>query len=96
MSRDEVLRILAEHRSEIEAMGVKSIAIFGSTARDEAREDSDVDVLIEFSGDVGLFEFLDVKAKLEAIIGREVDLVTDDALRSRMRPRILKEAVRAI
>ncbi len=77
-------------------MGVKSIAIFGSTARNEAREDSDVDVLVEFSGDVGLFEFLDLQARLEAIVGRKVDLVTDDALKSQMRPRILKEAVRAI
>jgi hypothetical protein len=96
MSRDETLRILREHREEIEAMGVKSIAIFGSTARDEAREDSDVDVLVEFSREVGLFDFLDVKEKLERIVGRRVDLVTDDALRSQMRPTILKEAVRAI
>jgi len=96
MSRDEVLRRLAEHRKEIEAMGVKSVAIFGSTARDESREDSDVDILVEFSEPVGMFRFLDVKSELEKILGREVDLATPDALRKQMRPAILKEAIRAI
>lgn len=96
MSRDEVLRILAEHKEEIEAMGVKSVAIFGSTARGEAGEDSDVDILVEFSGPVGMFGFLDVKSRLESILGRTVDLATADALRRQMRPAILKEAIRAI
>jgi len=77
-------------------MGVKSIAIFGSTARNEAREDSDVDVLVEFAEPVGLFRFLDVKSQLQSILGRNVDLAMPDALREQMRPRILKEAVRAI
>ncbi|MCX6376309.1 MAG: nucleotidyltransferase family protein [Armatimonadetes bacterium] len=96
MSRDEVLSILAEHKAELVAMGVKSIAIFGSTARNEAGADSDVDILVEFSAPVGMFKFLDVKARLESILGREVDLATPDALRQQMRPRILKEAIRAI
>ena len=96
MSKDEVLRILTEHRKEIEDMGVQSIAIFGSTARDEARDDSDVDVLVEFTDPVGMFKFLDVKSRLESILGRSVDLATPDALRAQMRPRILKEAIRAI
>ena len=96
MSRDEVLSILAEHKAELVAMGVKSIAIFGSTARNEAGAESDVDVLVEFSVPVGMFKFLDVKSRLESILGREVDLATPDALRQQMRPGILKEAIRAI
>ncbi len=93
MSRDEVLRILSEHREEIEAMGVKSIAIFGSTARDEAREDSDVDVLIQFTGPATLNGYMGVKSYLEALLGRSVDLVTERALKPRMRPYVEREAV---
>ena len=77
-------------------MGVETIAIFGSTARDEAGEESDVDVLVEFAEPVGMFKFLDVKSRLESILGRSVDLAMPDALREHMRPRILKEAIRAI
>lgn len=96
MLKDETLRKLMEHRKEIEGMGVKSVSIFGSTARDEAGAESDVDVLVEFSEPVGLFRFLEVKAALEAILGRGVDMVTPDALKRQIRPRVLKEAVRAI
>ena len=96
MSRDEVLSILAKHEEELKAMGVTSIAIFGSTARNEARGDSDVDILVDFAEPVGMFKFLEVKSRLEGILGREVDLATPGALRRQMRPGILKEAVRAI
>jgi predicted nucleotidyltransferase len=46
--RDEILLLLREHRSDLERLGVKSLALFGSAARGEAREDSDVDLLVEF------------------------------------------------
>ena len=76
-------------------MGVKSLAVFGSVARDEARQDSDVDILIEFSKPVGLFDFVAVKDYLEELIGRPVDLVTPDAIRPSMKEEILSEAVYA-
>ena len=95
MRRDEALRLLAAHREEIARFGVKSLAIFGSVARDEAGPDSDVDVLVEFSVPVGLFTFLGLQHYLEDVLGRRVDLATPDALRDSMRDQILKEAVRA-
>ena len=56
MKRDEVLKILADHRDELrQQFGVKSLALFGSVARDEATETSDVDLLVEFERPVGLF-----------------------------------------
>ena len=96
MTRDEVLRLLSAHQDEIKQLGVKSLAIFGSVSRDEAGDSSDVDLLVEFDKPIGLFKFLDVKAYLESILGREVDLGTPDALKSRIRPAVLKEAVRAL
>ena len=74
--------------------GVQTLALFGSVARDEARPDSDVDLLIEFSRPVGLFTFVQVKDYLEQVLGRRVDLVTPAGLKRQLRDRILEEAVR--
>lgn len=95
MRRNEVLAVLHEHRPEIMAMGVSSLAVFGSVAREEAGAESDVDILVEFGQPVGLFEFVRLQQRLEALLGRRVDLVTPDALRPTMRDRILHEAIDA-
>lgn len=95
MRRDEILSVLGEHRKELERFGVKSLALFGSTARGEARVDSDVDILVEFAVPVGLFEFIRLKNYLEELLGLPVDLVTPDAIKDKMREQILKEAVYA-
>ncbi len=95
MRRDQVLTVLREHRQEITALGVASLAVFGSVAREEAGTQSDVDILVEFDQPVGLFEFVRLQQHLEMLLGRRVDLVTPDALRPTMRERILSEAVYA-
>lgn len=95
MGREEVLRILAEHKEEIAARGVASISIFGSVARDEAGPGNDVDILVERSRPMGLFEYIGVHHYLEEILGRRVDLVMPDAIKTRLRDRILGEAIRA-
>lgn len=96
MKRDEALKILAEHREEIEAFGVRRLAVFGSVARDEAGPESDVDLLVEFDDrPVGLFEFVDLKNRLEELLGRPVDLATKDGLKRQLRDRILEEAIPA-
>ncbi len=91
--RDEILLVLREHRSDLERLGVKSVALFGSAVRGEAREDSDVDLLVEFQRPVGLFEFVDVKQYLEDVLGCRVDLGTPDSLKPRLRESVLAEAV---
>lgn len=95
MRRDEVLAILSAHRAELHALGVKSLSVFGSVARDEAGPESDVDLLVEFDRPVGYFHLFDVQDYLEKLLGRRVDLVTPDALRRQLRGRILREAIRA-
>jgi len=95
MTRDEVLHVLQEHHSELrDRFGVKSLALFGSAARDEAGTESDVDLLVEFDRPVGLFEFVDLKAFLEGLLRRAVDLGTPESLRPRLRERVLREAIR--
>jgi predicted nucleotidyltransferase len=76
-------------------MGVASLALFGSVARNEAEGDSDVDILVSFDRPVGFFHFLEVKDYLETVLKTRVDLVTEDALKKQLRERILAEAVRA-
>jgi predicted nucleotidyltransferase len=97
MKRNEVLRILAENRGKLSDFSVKSLAIFGSVARDEATDASDVDVLVEFEPDqpVGLFAFIRLMHHLQELLGCKVDLTTLDGLREDMREEVLKEAVRA-
>lgn len=95
ISREEVLRRLSEHRADLDAFDVRSVSIFGSFARDEARDDSDVDVLVEFARPVGLLQFSRLRRFLEGLLGRRVDLATAAALKDRIRSRVLAEAVRA-
>ncbi len=64
MKRDEIIRILNEHRAELaKQYGVKSLALFGSVARDEATPASDVDLLVEFDRPVGLFGLFALQGK---------------------------------
>ena len=95
MNREEVLRALQEHNSELKSFDVHSLAVFGSVARGTDRKTSDVDILVEFNRPIGLFEFARLKIYLEKLLQREVDLVTPDALRKEMRETILHEAIRA-
>lgn len=91
MRRDEALRILKSHKQELTKFSVKSLAIFGSVARDEAGPESDVDVLVEFSKTPSFDTYMELKFYLEDILGRSVDLATRDALKPRIRPLVEKE-----
>lgn len=93
--RADVLATLAAHRDELRQLRVRSLAVFGSVARDEARVESDVDILVEFERPAGLFELARLQRYLETILGRSVDLGTPDSLRCQLRDQILAEAVRA-
>ncbi|CCQ56688.1 MAG: nucleotidyltransferase [Crocosphaera sp.] len=95
MKRDEVLKIISEHREQLEKLGVKSLLLFGSVARDEAGPDSDVDFLVELNGEIGLFEFIKIRLYLEDILNCSVDLGTEDALRENLREPVLKDVINA-
>ncbi len=94
MKRDEVIRILTQHLGELrQQYGVKSMSLFGSVARDEARENSDVDLLVEFSRPVGLFAFIGLQQYLEFLLSCRVDLGTPRSLKPRLKDSILREAI---
>jgi predicted nucleotidyltransferase len=97
MNRDEIIETISKHKKEIDAFGVKSLALFGSIARNEAGASSDVDILVEFRPEarIGLFTFARLRRRLSELLDIDVDLVTPDAVRPEMRKEILREAVRA-
>ncbi|KUH34217.1 DNA polymerase III subunit beta [Thermococcus celericrescens] len=88
----DVQKILRAHRKELsEKYCVKRIGVFGSYSRNEQREDSDVDIFVEFERPVRMITFLRLQEYLEELLGVKVDLVTKGALKRRIRERILKE-----
>ncbi len=88
----DVQEVLQAHKEELrKRYGVKRIGVFGSYSRGEQREDSDVDVLVEFEKPVGLIDFVRLREYLESLLGVKVDLVTKRALKKRIKERVLQE-----
>lgn len=95
MDRSRALELLAQSKPALAARyRVTHLALFGSTARDTARADSDVDILVAFDGPATSERYFGVQFYLEDLFGCAVDLVTEKALRGELRPFIEKEAVR--
>lgn len=95
MKKNEVMRILKEQRKELEEhFNVASLSLFGSVARDEASADSDVDLLVDFSKPVGLFQFIELQERLEELLECKVDLGTSRSLKPRIKEHVLQEAIR--
>ncbi len=90
---DGILRALRESRELLQGFGVARLSLFGSFARDEGRDESDVDLLVEFDRPIELFEFARLQRQLGELLGHRVDLVTPAALKPQLRDRILREAV---
>ena len=96
MKRKNILQCLVHDKQAIEGYGVKSLSIFGSVARGDEKEISDVDILVSFNHPLGLFAFMKLRDHLEDVLGTSVDLVTEQALHPRLRNRILKESIHVL
>ena len=95
MRRADVIAQISAQRDELtRRFGVRSLSIFGSVARDEARPDSDVDVLVEFDGPTTFDGHMGLLVFLEDLLGCRVDVVTAKGLKSRLRPLIEQDLVR--
>jgi predicted nucleotidyltransferase len=91
MTREEFFRRIEAHRAELTRSGVTRLGVFGSVARGEAGPRSDVDILIEFEHVPDLFEFAALRDRLTQILGSQVDLTTPQALKPRVRSRVMSE-----
>lgn len=93
MKRHTVIATLQAHRERLAQLGVASLAIFGSVARDEAHPQSDLDVLVEFAGPATFNQYMAVTFWLEDTFHCRVDLVTRTALRPPLDETVPREAV---
>jgi hypothetical protein len=93
LKRDVVLTTVRNHQATLLGMGVKSLILFGSVARDQAGETSDVDFLVQFSRPVGFFQLFEVKDYLESILECSVDLGTIEALKQHLRQPVMEDAI---
>jgi predicted nucleotidyltransferase len=94
MQREDAIAILKQHEAELRQLGVQHLYLFGSTARGEAGEDSDVGLFFDYErGKLGLFELMDVKEQTSRILGRKADIMTRDSLHKVLRARIEASAL---
>ena len=94
MKRDEAISRLTQHEADLKRLGVEHLYMFGSTARGEAKEDSDVDLFFDHPvGSIGLYELMDVKEAASRILGRKADIMTRRSLHRVLRDRIEASAL---
>lgn len=94
MKRSHVLELVKSHQTQLKEMGVISLDLFGSVARDQATAQSDVDFLVELEESIGFFVFFRIKHYLEDLLECPIDLGTADALKEHLREPVLEEAIR--
>lgn len=95
MKREAAVAILRACAAELRRrFGISELSLFGSVARDEAGETSDVDVLVSFEHPPSFTDFMELKFALEERLGKRVDLVTRAGLKPRVRPHVEREALR--
>ena len=91
-SRERVLKLIAEQRPRLRALGVRRLGLFGSFVRGEQRADSDVDLLVEFAPGQKTFDnFMQLAFFLEDLFHRRVELVTPESMSPYLRPYIMDE-----
>ena len=96
MTREDAIIQLKAHAGSMRDMGATSLYLFGSTARDSARPDSDLDLFIDYDPESRFngFDLVGIKLFLEEQLGTEVDVTTRDSLHPRLRARIERSAVK--
>lgn len=94
MDRKQIIERIQAHKARLTELGVSSLALFGSIARGDATESSDVDLLVRFNDRATFDGYMDLKLFLEDLLGRRVDLVTEKALREEIRAQVEQELLR--
>jgi predicted nucleotidyltransferase len=94
MNRNEAVTALKSCADAVRARGATSLYLFGSSARDSARDDSDIDLFVDYRENFSLVDLADIKLYLEDRLGVPVDVTTRDSLHPMLRERIEKSAIR--
>jgi uncharacterized protein len=94
MNRAKTLTLLSQYKAEMQSrFGVRSLALFGSRAREQSHAQSDIDVLVEFDGPATSARYFGLQFFLEDLLGAPIDLVTRQALRPQLRPSVERDAI---
>ena len=94
MERDAAIATLKAHEAELKRLGVQHLYLFGSTARGDARDDSDVDLFFDHErGKLSLFDLMEVKEQTARILGRKTDIMTRRSLHPLIRERVEASAL---
>lgn len=95
MNRDAALSALRQHQAEFHDLGVKALYLFGSTAHETARADSDVDLFFDHErGALSLFDVMDIAETASTILGRKADVMTRGSIDRYIRDRVEADAIR--
>lgn len=95
MKCDDAIYLLKNGEAELKQLGVESLYLFGSTARGEARDDSDIDLFFDHAkGALGLFGLMDVMERASRILGRKADIMTRASIHPGLKGRIEESAIR--
>lgn len=93
-SKDDINKVIIDNQVQLKSLGAKSFGLFGSFARNEANENSDVDMIVEFrDGQKTYDNFIELAELLENLLGRRVELVTESSLSKYIKPHIQKEVI---
>ena len=94
MNKEETLKIIESQTAFLESeYHVKNIGVFGSVARGDDTEKSDVDILVEFNSPIGFFQFIRLENHLSKILEKKVDLISKKAIKPAVKKEILKEVI---
>ena len=94
MDQKQIIERIQAHRARLTELGVSSLSLFGSAARSDSTETSDIDLLVRFDGRATFDRYVGLKLFLENLLGRRVDLVTEQALREEVRAQVEQELLR--
>ncbi|MBX3531722.1 MAG: nucleotidyltransferase family protein [Rhizobiaceae bacterium] len=97
MNSVEIIAVLRRHEEELHRKGAVHAGVFGSYARGDARDDSDIDVLIDLAPDarLGVFDYVGFKEYVAGMFDRRVDVVTKQGLKPHLRPSVLNDTLNA-
>ena len=97
MKRDDIIQTLREREADLRAQGIVHAALFGSVARGEDRPDSDIDIMVDLDPAVvrTIFDYAGVKDFIADMFDRPVDVVSNEGLKPRLRPRVTADAIYA-
>jgi len=94
VDQKQVVKRIRANQARLTELGVASLSLFGSVARGDSTDDSDIDLLVRFDGRASFDRYMDLKLFLEDLLGRRVDLVTEQALREEIRAHVEQDLLR--